>query len=270
MSSHIHLALIAGLTAPSLLFKSVHSPFGQWLNRRQGKHGYLFANRFRLWAVRRPTRDLIAYLHNNPVRAAVVHAAADSSWTSHRFYLRPETAPEWLAVNRGLELSGFPSGQSFDEFVAKAASEPRDPTWYGSQDCAAVGEVHFVGGSALEIAEPVVGENASYDVLARPRAFAGLKADFSPEQVIAAVETVVGVPKSIFRGTSKARDASRARRLSLRVWRSVRGTQAEMAAALGISGSAACNLLNSTASRHREEDDELVWLELLRSYPQKI
>lgn len=270
MSTHVHLAFLAGVCPPGALFRVAHAPFARWLNVRQQSIGNLFAGRFQLWAVKRPPGELLAYLHNNPVRANVVAAAASSPWTSHRFYLDPRGAPAWLDVERGMALAGFSEPASFDDYVRSRAHEPRDPTWRGGVDRDVLQHIQDVGGAAVELGEPTVADATTYEILLRPRGFADIRHDFSPEQIIDAVERVMGVPAKSFRGRSRTRPAARGRRLALRLWRRMRGPQAEMCAALGMSPSAACELLNSTAAHHRLEDEEVVWAKLLESYPQKI
>lgn len=270
MSTHIHLVLLGGLSAPGSLIQKAHSPFARWLNSRQETLGHLFAGRFRLWAIRRSVSELIAYVHNNPVRANVVPTAASSPWTSHRFYLAPSAAPAWLDVKHGMRLAGFSRGSSFDDYVRRLADQPRDPIWRGETDRQALERAREAAGAAIELGEPSVGETARYEILRRPESFAEARHDYSAGQVIGAVERVLAVSKERFRGSSKTREATQARRLALRVWRRMRGPQAEMCAALGMSSSAACGLLESRARRHRFEDEERVWRELLRTYPQKI
>lgn len=121
MSNHIHMCVVAGEQRLDTWIRRVHSPFADWMNRTHERIGSMF--------VRGPkdievpperVRDVIAYIHNNPVRAGVVGAAADSSWTSHRAYLGLETKPRWLHVQAGLELGGFDSGIALDAWGATA------------------------------------------------------------------------------------------------------------------------------------------------------
>ena len=50
---------------------------------------------------------LIAYHHNNPVKAKVVRSAGDSDWTSHGLYAGTAAPLDWIDVELGLILSGF-------------------------------------------------------------------------------------------------------------------------------------------------------------------
>ncbi len=77
MSNHTHNCALAGSDAPGQIVKRINDPFARWLNKRQGRRGPLVAGRFDCWIIRgRPIAEVIAYLHNNPVRAGVVAVAA--------------------------------------------------------------------------------------------------------------------------------------------------------------------------------------------------
>jgi hypothetical protein len=69
---------------------------------------------------------VIAYIHNNPVRAGVVAKASDSSWTSHRAYVGSSKPPQWLKVDHGYELMNITEPADFDTFVNAESPRPRD------------------------------------------------------------------------------------------------------------------------------------------------
>jgi len=135
MSNHIHLCVVAGEPRLDTWIRRVHSPFADWMNRMHERIGSVF--------VRGPkdievpperVRDVLAYIHNNPVRAGVVGAAADSSWTSHRAYLGLEMKPRWLHVQVGLELGGFDGGAALDAWGATAPDAEWDAVVRASDD----------------------------------------------------------------------------------------------------------------------------------------
>lgn len=118
MSNHIHLAVVAGSRPMSSWTKATNSPFARWMNRRHGRIGPLFADRAKDYQLERGAAgNLIAYIHNNPVRAGVVKRASQSEWTSHRAYAGLVCAPEWLAVDEGLARCGFDKPSDFDAWV---------------------------------------------------------------------------------------------------------------------------------------------------------
>jgi len=108
MSSHVHWILVAGTRPSSALIKPLHAGFAAWLNKVEDRVGPVFADRHRSITCEAPTAaTLLAYIHNNPVRAGLVGDPSDSAWTSHRAYLGETPAYPWLDVRLGLSLCGF-------------------------------------------------------------------------------------------------------------------------------------------------------------------
>lgn len=129
MSNHVHLAVMAGEQPLAGWVRRVHSPFADWMNRAHDRIGSVFVRGPKDFAIAPASVGrLIAYLHNNPVRANLVAAADDSSWTSHRAYRRPSTAPSWLHVATGLALSGFSVPKDFDEWVTDSRQHSAEDT----------------------------------------------------------------------------------------------------------------------------------------------
>jgi hypothetical protein len=118
MSNHVHDVLIAGEQEPERLFKRVHSPFAGWLNQQRGGLGPVVAERPTIIIVPdSAVAKVLAYVHNNPVRAGLVAAARDSTWTSHRAYLGVEAGPSWLRLDEGRRRSGISSPDELDDWV---------------------------------------------------------------------------------------------------------------------------------------------------------
>jgi hypothetical protein len=126
MSNHIHHAVVGGTGELHEWIRRVHAPFADWLNRKYGRIGTIFVRGPKQLAVNTDgVGQLLAYIHNNPVRAGVVSDAHQSSWTSHRAYLDLDRVPRWLRVEEGLALAGFADRTAFDDFVRL---HPKDPT----------------------------------------------------------------------------------------------------------------------------------------------
>ena len=108
MSSHIHLEMVAGNRPASSWSRRVNSPYAKRYNELHERIGPVFAGRADMWIESTAkVGHLLAYIHNNPVRAGVVGRAANSHWTSHRAYLGHVECPPWLDVERGIALSGL-------------------------------------------------------------------------------------------------------------------------------------------------------------------
>lgn len=119
MSNHIHLATVAGTQSLASWLRRVHSPFVNVMNRSYDRIGPMFQRGPRSILVEPDSvARVIAYIHNNPVRASCVGAAADSSWTSHRMYLDQTRRAPWLHFSEGLARAGFSDASEFDRWVA--------------------------------------------------------------------------------------------------------------------------------------------------------
>jgi hypothetical protein len=125
MSNHIHLAMIGGELDLQSWAKKVNSPFALWLNDRRGRLGPVFADRPATFLVpRQREAEVVAYIHNNPVRANVVTEARASSWSSHQAYLGIAPRPSWLHVSEGLERTGCQDDtDGFDRLVRARAGQ---------------------------------------------------------------------------------------------------------------------------------------------------
>jgi hypothetical protein len=267
MSSHVHLVLESGDSSLETWTKSVHSGMARWLNRRFVRLGPVFADRPYAEAVagsRVP--HVLAYVHNNPVRAGLVTWAGDTSWSSHRAYLALEPSAGGLRVSRGLTLCGHDDDAAgratFDEWVRGCSGREALP----SRDLArrAWRAAREAGGTAIELATPQVTENGPcFPVVAVVGAMVTRKReDVTTAAVLAEIRQASGTDA---RGRS-ARDhrpsVTRARRAALRVWDLAGRHRIEMARALGIGASAASRLARANPVRAHHELAQLVWHQL--------
>jgi hypothetical protein len=118
MSSHIHLALVAGRDSLASWMRSAHTSFARWLNDTRGRKGAVFVKGPNFLAYEpQGVGRLINYIHCNPVRGGAASAPHLSTWTSHRAYLGLAARPEWLDVRLGLELAGFSAPSELDAWI---------------------------------------------------------------------------------------------------------------------------------------------------------
>jgi REP element-mobilizing transposase RayT len=254
MSNHVHLCALSVEQPSERLIRPVHAGFARWLNARQGRLGPLFAHRHRAIACEDEiVGPLLAYLHNNPVRADVVADAADSTWTSHRAYLGLMAPPAWLDVATGLMLSGFDpteaGRQAFAAFVAARSDAPRDPTLSGHAPDAVRRAARAHARTPLELASPrLEGGRLLYEL--RCRRHTPLRADgpVDAATLLATVAAQTGVATERLQSTTRRRDVVAARRIALLAWSDLGQPRTEMASALGLSDGAAAHLVR----RHPE------------------
>jgi REP element-mobilizing transposase RayT len=238
MSSHVHLAMIAGHHPSESWSRRVNGPFARWFNERHERFGALFAGRASMWVERTANVGrLLAYIHNNPVRAGVVRHPAATTWTSHRAYIGETEAPAWLAVDRGLDLTGLPR----DEF-ASWVREDRSPRRTEESLAAMDREARRLG--AIVLGTPRR-EPLEAPLVARP--FAHVRPN--PGRVIEVVCEVFGLSaEGIFeRGRGQA---AVARAVAIQAATAFGVTRTAVGDALGISPQAASKLAM------RELDDD--------------
>lgn len=124
MSNHIHLEATAGEQPLGEWIRNVHSPFATAMNRAYDRIGPMFVRGPRAYPVEPAAfGSLLAYIHNNPVRAGVCDGADKSDWTSHRAYIGGTDTPAWLDVAGGLQRAGFADRRAFDAWVSDPARE---------------------------------------------------------------------------------------------------------------------------------------------------
>jgi len=254
MSSHVHWALYAGWRPSSAFIKPLHTGFAGWLNATQGRLGPVFADRHRSVTCEGETAAaLIAYIHNNPVRAAVAADPTDSAWTSHCAYLGLAEAPPWLDVDLGLHLCGFAATRSgrdaFRAFVRSRASHPRSIELSGGDLAQRRSNIRTTTASPVEIAAPSVRQRHESLELLTPivvpdgctvrKHWRG-----NPDALLSAVAQATGTTATQLRARDRARHVVAARRLALLTWsRYLNRPAVHIARALGIAESTASQLI---------------------------
>ena len=268
MSNHVHLCVVSGGDALSRLIHPVHSGFAGWLNRRQGKLGPVFAERFSSSVVDgSSSARLVAYVHNNPVRAGVVDDAVDSAWTSHRSYVGAGPMPSWLDVQLGLDLCGFSASATgrarLGDFVGAHRRDPRDAELSAANVQQVRACTRGAVGAPVELTTGRVDQDGSEFGIRAP---AGTplrpRWEGSPLEVVHLVAGSTGLAPSELQSRSRVRAIADARRLALMVWRRLGRATVEMAATLGIGSSAAAHLLrrgSEAAQRMHERSCDLEW-----------
>jgi putative transposase len=247
MSSHIHLAMVAGEDTLASWVRRVHSPFADWMNRRHDRIGPLFVRGPKDYAVRPQNEGkLIAYIHNNPVDAGVVSRARDSDWTSHRAYVQL-CAPEWLQVDEGLARAGFTEPANFERWVDVT---PGDPS------IVELGMIRRTARKrgAIELGTPTAGERGEVPLVARP--WSHIRSD--PRDIIAAVVSEIGVSAVDICSRRKSGSIVAARRLVVHCGIGAGHSGSDMGSVLGISQQAASKLYRTSLDAFEREKYALV------------
>lgn len=261
MSSHTHLASQVGADPLSQFCKRLHSPLAWWLNRRQNRLGPVFAERPKTVEVEpESVSRLIAYIHNNPVRAGVVEDPSDSDWTSHRAYVGLCEPPPWIDVELGLSLCGFsssPSGrQAFHHFVLSTLGDEQDgqgPLLRGDDEHARRADLRERHGAPVEATSSRLVQATStlvQDPVVRPGTPIREPWPGDLRLLLHIVAAHTGVRVEAIQSRSKKPEIVAARRVAvIAAYEELGRTMADITALLGISGPAGCNLLRRSPER---------------------
>jgi hypothetical protein len=127
MSSHLHLAFVAGRDPLAEWMRPLHTKFANWVNERRERIGAVFVKGPNVIEFQpEGAARLISYIHANPVRAEVVARPEDSDWTSFRAYVGAAPRKGWLDVDLGLELAGFSNGAELATWMRATTISRKD------------------------------------------------------------------------------------------------------------------------------------------------
>ena len=269
MSSHTHIAAISGVVPFEDIGRRINSGFAGWYNRRHGRLGPVFASRPATYDVAiEGVANLIAYQHNNPVRAGVVPSAEASSWTSHRIYIGKVGRLDWLHSDFGLDLCGFrrdqAGRQSFDKFVKAAALSK---TSFSHADTSSRRNIRQQLGTAVEISYAELNKNGAVDkVPVWARQGAPLRFARNTKSLQAVVETVATAENLSMKellSKSRRRKVVNVRRLAVLCCIHIGHPIGEVAAHLGITNVAA-RKLEQTAKQEVYRKAETIVIQMLQ------
>ena len=89
MDNHVHLLIMEGNEEISLIMKRINVSYAYYFNKKYGRIGHLFQDRFKSEVIEDESYLLavVRYIHNNPVMARMVRYARDYKWSSFSSYL---------------------------------------------------------------------------------------------------------------------------------------------------------------------------------------
>ncbi len=114
MTNHIHFAIQVGDVSISRIMQNLAFRYTRYINKKHKRIGHLFQGRFKSIVVdgKRYLKELVRYIHLNPVRANLVNQPEKYLWSSHRAYLELD---EYTWLTRDHVLKNF--GNSLNEAI---------------------------------------------------------------------------------------------------------------------------------------------------------
>ncbi len=107
MTNHVHMAIQCHDAPLAGFISFIAGQYARTTNKKMNRSGHLFERRHRAVPVQADSylKELVRYIHLNPLRAGLVDALADYQWCSHNAYLNGK-APNWLTLNWVLSIFG--------------------------------------------------------------------------------------------------------------------------------------------------------------------
>lgn len=108
MKNHVHMALQVRDEPLSKLMQNISQRYTWWFNKRHDRAGHVFQGRYKAILVDKDAylKELIRYIHLNPVRAGMVTDPLEYPRSSHAAYAGKIRPPEWLSIDYGLRQFG--------------------------------------------------------------------------------------------------------------------------------------------------------------------
>lgn len=82
MTNHAHMLVRSGAVGLSVFMRKLLTGYAINYNRRHGRHGHLFQNRYKSIVCEEDTyfKELVRYIHLNPLRAGLVDTVQKLDW----------------------------------------------------------------------------------------------------------------------------------------------------------------------------------------------
>jgi putative transposase len=127
MTNHVHMALQAGAEPLARFMTYLASNYARRINCRKRRSGHLFERRYRAILVQEDSylKELVRYIHMNPIRARMVERLSDYRWSSHHAYAG-HPAPDWLTCQAVMTAFGPTLGRArhtYLEFMGAPQSD---------------------------------------------------------------------------------------------------------------------------------------------------
>ena len=148
MSNHLHLAIQIGQFPLSQIIQNLAFRYARYINWKHKRIGHLFQGRFKAVLVDdgKYLKELVRYIHLNPVRAGMVETPEAYKWSSHNAYLGDDPLVWIISQYLLRRFSDVESTaiHSFYAFVRNAIGVPEEIDFKSGSEEGILGEDNFV------------------------------------------------------------------------------------------------------------------------------
>ena len=166
MKNHVHMALQVKDKPLSKLMQNISQRYTYWVNKRHDRAGHLFQGRYKAILVDKDAylKELIRYIHLNPVRANIVTDPTDYLSSSHAAYAGHVRPPSWLTIDWGLSQFGKTASDAraaYLHFMGQTTEEELlEQLRHGSKEGRILGDENFIQEVLKQNSETVLAEVA--------------------------------------------------------------------------------------------------------------
>jgi putative transposase len=224
LSTHFHVLIRRGEQPLAALMRRLMTGHAVRFNRRHGRAGHLFQNRYKSIVVEEEPYFLqaVRYIHLNPVRAGLVFTPEQLEaypFSGHAVLVGGREAP-WQDTTTVLERFGANRPEAvhrYREFVCAAWAEGHRPEFTGGGLIRSAGGREALGGRTFEergaADERILGSGAFVEAVWREEGQRERAVPSRPwEEILAEVAAKWELAREQILGRSKERRVSRARR----------------------------------------------------------
>lgn len=161
MNNHVHLAIQCREVPLSKFMSFVASQYARSTNKKLGRSGHLFERRHRAILVQADSylKELVRYIHFNPLRAGIVESLTEYQWSSHLAYMTG-AGPPWLTLDWVLSAFGesiADARHQYARFMQAGYKRPTaDDLRHGTKgDHRVLGDDGFMASLTPDIVQPV-------------------------------------------------------------------------------------------------------------------
>lgn len=123
MGNHLHLLIKEGKEPLEQIMRRICGSYVFWYNRKYGRIGYLFQDRYKSEPVENDSYFLtvLRYIYQNPVRAGLVTSIEKYEWSNYKDYIINKNTAKSLVLEM-FDTNRERAVKSFIEFI----NEPND------------------------------------------------------------------------------------------------------------------------------------------------
>lgn len=183
MNNHYHFLLKTEKPNLPVIMQYLNTSYGIYFNRKYKRNGHLFQSRYHSVIVEYSAniKEVVRYMHLNPIRANVVKTLPEYEWSSHAQFagIRGDGIADPEYVLRYFNDSSKKAVELYEAYMADGSLKERDGERIGAYGGYILGSDDFIKKIKLLIKD----KSISTEIANRTK----LKSIYAPDEIITAV-----------------------------------------------------------------------------------